>query len=155
MYPIWVIRASRPAFTLRPNRRHVFDHCLKRPTFTVIFHPLVSRSSLLSSLSSVAPGLRPAITPFPLYPTILHMAILSNSAACLQELAHVATVLIFLSTSRPCYIHMILVQAGHSDSHILISLRPRISNPSIRSTAQCHRDEFTSTISLLLLASMR
>jgi hypothetical protein len=117
MYPIWVIRASRPAFALRPNRRLVFDHCLKRPTFTVIFHPLVSRYSLLSSLSSVAPGLRPAITPFPLYSTILHMAILSNSAACLQELAHVATVLIFLSTSRPCQIHTILVQAGHSDSH--------------------------------------
>jgi hypothetical protein len=117
MYPIWVIRASRLAFALRPNRRLVFDHCLKRPTFTVIFYPLVSRYSLLSSLSSVAPGLRPAITPFLLYSTILYMAIPSNSAACLQELAHVATVLIFLSTGRPCQIYTILVQAGRSDSH--------------------------------------
>jgi hypothetical protein len=155
MYPIWVIRASRPAFALRPNRRSTFDHCLKRPPSAVIFPSLVCRYSLLSPLWSATPGLRPANTPFSLHLTILHIAIFSNSAACLQESAHVATVLKSLSTSRPCYIHMILVQAGHSDSHILISLRPRISNPSIHSTAQCHRDEFTSRIPLLLLASRR
>ena len=127
MYPIQVIQASRLAFALRLNKRLVFNHYLKKPTFTVIFYPLVSRYSLLLSLLSVAPSLRLAITLFLLYLTILYIAILSNLAACLQELAYVATVLIFLSTNRPCQIYTILVQASYSNLHILMSLRPHVS----------------------------
>ena len=58
MVPIWVIRASRTAFTLRLNRGSTFNHGHTGPPSTVIFHPLfyLLLSTLVPSIRNPQPA---------------------------------------------------------------------------------------------------
>jgi hypothetical protein len=93
MHPVWVIRASRTAFALRPNRVSTSNICHKRPLSTVIFQPLFH--PLLSILIPFIHNhrLRPAAGPSATDPTLLYEAFFTDLAARLEESAHLATVL--------------------------------------------------------------
>jgi hypothetical protein len=92
MHPVWVIRASRAAFALRPNRESTSNVCHKRPPSIVIFHPFLLPITLYSHpFHPQPPHLRPVAAPSPPNPTILHVALFSNLAARLEESDYLAT----------------------------------------------------------------
>jgi hypothetical protein len=149
MHPVWVIRASRTAFALRPNRESTSNICHKRPLSTVIFQPLFH--PLLSTLIPFIhnPRLRPAAGPSPTDPTILYEAFFTDLAARLEESAHLATVL-RLSLRRSSLSNSFSPGTGWplQPSHILKFTNSRISG--FLPASQRNGDESTVKMPLLL-----
>jgi hypothetical protein len=71
MHPVWVTRASRTAFALRPNRESTSNVCHKRPPSIVIFYSFLPPITLYSHTFY---RLRPVAAPSPPDLTILHVA---------------------------------------------------------------------------------
>ena len=146
MVPVWVIRASRTVFALRPNRKLPSNVCHKRPSSIVIsipfFHPLLSTLILSIRNPSTAPSRRPS----PPLLTILHIALFSDLAARLEESDRLATVPIFFSVGRLRWIPSILVESSYSS--LCTYWVPPI-HASLNFYPQRNGDEYTSSSPLI------
>jgi hypothetical protein len=113
MHPVWVIRASRTAFALCPNRESSSNVCHKRPLSTVIFRPLFY--PLLSSLITPVrnPSSAPNRRPLPTQPNYPPCGIFVRTSCPLKESDHLATVPSYHSIGRLCRSSSVLVEAGH------------------------------------------
>jgi hypothetical protein len=155
LHPVWVIRASRTAFALRPKRESTSNICHKRPLSTVIFQPLFY--PLLSTLIPFIhnPRLRLAAGPSLTNPNILYKAFFTDLAARLEELAHLAT-LLRLSLRRSSLSNLFSPSIGWplKPSHILKFISSR--NSGFLPASQRNGDESTVKMPLLLpLSSFR
>jgi hypothetical protein len=148
MHPVWVIRVSRTAFALCPNRESTSNICHKRSLSTVIFQPLFHL--LLSTLIPFIhnPRLRPAAGPSLTDLTILYEAFFTDLAARLEESTYLAIVL-WLSLRRSSLSDSFSPGTGWplQPSHILKFTNLR--NSGLLPVSQRNSNE--STVKMLLL----